>query len=451
MLSCVTCHNPHKNADKKREIYEASLSEMPWHIELPEREKDAKPANPGRTNANPCPVEPAKNCIECHMPKVKTPMAHSLFTDHFIRVHARPTWPRNRLSDRPIEVILEIPRPGQEVPAGSRSRTGGKVQYFNVMCASGHRVRGERTEGYQALRCPACGDGVFVLPRSPLPEPVAPSRSAIHQGGRHRRRLDPGGPGRAHRSVTSRRSKSPMTKPQRMAPRSSGKTWLTNTLGNPQSPAAVARRASPEADADQPAGENPAAGAPESAAPTRSRPKEIAKVRRARARDQAEDHAAGGERRVCVGKATRRADVGFRSIAGKVSRPSSCQGAVSRRRALHTLILIAVPLAGRRHGRVANSPAPPPGVSVNCAKRAGRTGIPALDEGNFDKAYQLLSAAKSAVNALGGAVEDADAIRERGRRSRGFRQLVFAKSGRPAYRSRAYQLRRLEIAVRCPL
>ena len=53
-----------------------------------------------------------------------------------------------------------------------------KVQYFNVACSSGHRVRGERTEGYQALRCPACGEGVFVLPRSPLPEPAAPARSA---------------------------------------------------------------------------------------------------------------------------------------------------------------------------------------------------------------------------------------------------------------------------------
>src|SRR5262245_15233689 len=54
----------------------------------------------------------------------------------------------------------------------------GRVQYFNVRCASGHRVRGERTEGYQALRCPACGEGVFVLPSSPLPEPVAPARPA---------------------------------------------------------------------------------------------------------------------------------------------------------------------------------------------------------------------------------------------------------------------------------
>jgi DNA-directed RNA polymerase subunit RPC12/RpoP len=53
-----------------------------------------------------------------------------------------------------------------------------RVQYFNVACPSGHRIRGERTEGYQALRCPVCGDGIFVLPRSPLPEPVAPPSAA---------------------------------------------------------------------------------------------------------------------------------------------------------------------------------------------------------------------------------------------------------------------------------
>ena len=45
------------------------------------------------------------------------------------------------------------------------------------------------------------------------------------------------------------------------------------------------------------------------------------------------------------------------------------------------------------------------------AEKGRIEGIPALDEGNFDKAYQLLSAAKSAVDALGGAVEGADEIR----------------------------------------
>ena len=34
-------------------------------------------------------------------------------------------------------------------------------------------LRGQRTEGYQAIRCPSCGQGVFILPRSPLPEPPA--------------------------------------------------------------------------------------------------------------------------------------------------------------------------------------------------------------------------------------------------------------------------------------
>ena len=44
--------------------------------------------------------------------------------------------------------------------------------------------------------------------------------------------------------------------------------------------------------------------------------------------------------------------------------------------------------------------------------RIGRTeGIPALEEGKFDNANQLLSAAREAVDALGGAVEDAEEIR----------------------------------------
>jgi len=48
---------------------------------------------------------------------------------------------------------------------------------FSVACVNGHRLRGDRTEGYQALRCPSCGEAVFVLPRSPLPEPPAPAAS----------------------------------------------------------------------------------------------------------------------------------------------------------------------------------------------------------------------------------------------------------------------------------
>ena len=47
-------------------------------------------------------------------------------------------------------------------------------QFYRVECGEGHVLRGPRTEGYQAIRCPGCGEGLFVLPRSPLPEPPSP-------------------------------------------------------------------------------------------------------------------------------------------------------------------------------------------------------------------------------------------------------------------------------------
>src|SRR5947209_2428851 len=50
-----------------------------------------------------------------------------------------------------------------------------RPQYYRVACPEGHILRGQRTEGYQALRCPECGEGIFILPRSPLPEPPAPT------------------------------------------------------------------------------------------------------------------------------------------------------------------------------------------------------------------------------------------------------------------------------------
>ena len=61
---------------------------------------------------------------------------------------------------------------------GWSTSPSGKAQPFSVPCAEGHRIQGLRTEGYQALRCPTCGDGVFILPRSPLPEPSASTSTA---------------------------------------------------------------------------------------------------------------------------------------------------------------------------------------------------------------------------------------------------------------------------------
>lgn len=61
---------------------------------------------------------------------------------------------------------------------GTGPGASARPQYYSVTCAQSHSLRGLRTEGYQALRCPTCGEGIFVLPRSPLPEPSAPPARA---------------------------------------------------------------------------------------------------------------------------------------------------------------------------------------------------------------------------------------------------------------------------------
>jgi tetratricopeptide (TPR) repeat protein len=72
-LHCVTCHDPHRNAETSPPFYEGKC--LSCHAS-------------GRT---PCPVNPASGCIECHMPRTWVPQTHAFKTDHNIRVHVRRT------------------------------------------------------------------------------------------------------------------------------------------------------------------------------------------------------------------------------------------------------------------------------------------------------------------------------------------------------------------------
>src|SRR5260370_35341897 len=42
---------------------------------------------------------------------------------------------------------------------------------FEVACACGHILRGQRQRTHQVIPCPACGRSVFIFPSSPLPPP----------------------------------------------------------------------------------------------------------------------------------------------------------------------------------------------------------------------------------------------------------------------------------------
>jgi tetratricopeptide (TPR) repeat protein len=70
-LSCVTCHDPHKNAETSAAPYEAKC--VSCH-------------GPGKTI---CPVNATKGCIECHMPRAWREQTHSYKIDHHIRIQDR--------------------------------------------------------------------------------------------------------------------------------------------------------------------------------------------------------------------------------------------------------------------------------------------------------------------------------------------------------------------------
>ncbi len=79
-LSCVTCHDPHKDAETSSDYYEAKC------LNCHDPSAPSKTAGSSRTRT-PCPVNPRNDCLACHMPGVKDAVPRTVFTDHRIRVH----------------------------------------------------------------------------------------------------------------------------------------------------------------------------------------------------------------------------------------------------------------------------------------------------------------------------------------------------------------------------
>ena len=91
-LSCLTCHNAHRDAEKSAAFYESKC------LSCHSQQKSAPSAktSDGRHTAAPtsgrrksCSVNPAKDCLDCHMPKIPVPVLHTLMTDHYIRIHEK--------------------------------------------------------------------------------------------------------------------------------------------------------------------------------------------------------------------------------------------------------------------------------------------------------------------------------------------------------------------------
>jgi Zn finger protein HypA/HybF involved in hydrogenase expression len=69
-ISCVACHDPHKEIDRTAADYDSRCQAC---------HAGAKP------RAHACRVAQS-NCVSCHMPKIEMPGSHYKFTDHHIRI-----------------------------------------------------------------------------------------------------------------------------------------------------------------------------------------------------------------------------------------------------------------------------------------------------------------------------------------------------------------------------
>jgi hypothetical protein len=92
-LSCVACHDPHRNAETDPAYYvqKCLTCHTPKPSSSPAHEQGdgARPIELNtRVGRKPCPVNPHDNCISCHMPPRTNALPHTKFTDHFIRVHS---------------------------------------------------------------------------------------------------------------------------------------------------------------------------------------------------------------------------------------------------------------------------------------------------------------------------------------------------------------------------
>jgi predicted CXXCH cytochrome family protein len=107
-LSCLTCHDPHRNTETNTTRNEEKCLEC--HASDPKGTRTGSSTPPSSAKSTvrsqgtevsgginkPCPVNPTHGCIDCHLPRIWVQSTHSFKSDHYIRV--REQRPVNGLS-----------------------------------------------------------------------------------------------------------------------------------------------------------------------------------------------------------------------------------------------------------------------------------------------------------------------------------------------------------------
>jgi hypothetical protein len=91
-MSCVTCHDPHHDADRSATHYESKC--LACHTSAPDPGSNLRRNTPALIEGVrrvSCPVNPSGGCLNCHMPSTNSAVPHTTFADHHIRVHPSPS------------------------------------------------------------------------------------------------------------------------------------------------------------------------------------------------------------------------------------------------------------------------------------------------------------------------------------------------------------------------
>ncbi len=82
-ISCVACHDPHKNLVREDMTYDKNC--LACHSVGAKLSLGMVSAHPGAKTMPICPVAKDR-CVSCHMPKTEIPGTHASFADHDIRI-----------------------------------------------------------------------------------------------------------------------------------------------------------------------------------------------------------------------------------------------------------------------------------------------------------------------------------------------------------------------------
>ena len=87
-FDCLTCHDPHRNAEHSSAFYEAKC--LSCHASSTVKGASGQPGGSETSKTSggmACPINPARDCLGCHMPTFRSQPLHATFADHYIRVH----------------------------------------------------------------------------------------------------------------------------------------------------------------------------------------------------------------------------------------------------------------------------------------------------------------------------------------------------------------------------